>query len=376
MSKKLLLADDSITIQKVIQITFANEDCQLTITDNGDTAYERARELHPDLVLADVYMPGKNGYELCAAIKQTPSLQHVPVLLLAGSFEPFDETRARAVGAADWIEKPFESQTLIDKVTALLKAAAPAGAPAAISAAAAEPAPEPFDPFADVAFDTPATAAPAWADGPDDWSRLEQGAELPPVTALPDEFVFEDFAGPGPEFTLTDTAAPFAEAPPAAAFVPPPAGAPAFAAFDDGEDVLPLGDDDILGGEDLEPLAEMPTLTPWSRDEVASAEPFPDFAEFVADSSASFDQPSPAVDAAAEPPPAPVAEQAVATMAAEPRALVLSGAELEQLVERAVARAIEKLAGTVLEQVAWEVVPDLAEALIKEEIRQIKESAD
>jgi CheY-like chemotaxis protein len=377
MSKKLLLADDSITIQKVIQITFANEDCQLTITDNGDTAYDRARELHPDLVLADVYMPGKNGYELCAAIKQTPSLQHVPVLLLAGSFEPFDEARARAVGAADWIEKPFESQTLIDKVAALLSAASTAaGTPAAMPVVAAEPVAESFDPFADVAFDTPTPAAPAWPDGPDDWRGLEPGVDLPPATTLPDEFVFEDFAGPGPEFSLTDTAVPFAEAPPAVAFVTPPAGDPAFAAFDDGDDVLPLGDDDILGVEDLEPLAQVPTLTPWSRDEVPSAEPFPDFAEFIADSPVLFDQPAPAVEAAAAPLPAAVAELATATGAAAPRALVLSGEELEQLVERAVARAIEKLAGTVLEQVAWEVVPDLAEALIKEEIRQIKGAAD
>src|SRR5512137_835488 len=110
MSKRLLLADDSITIQKVIQITFAHEDYELTITDNGDSAFARARELVPDLVLADVYMPGRNGYDLCAAIKQEPALQHIPVLLLAGSFEPFDEVKARAAGADDWIEKPFESQ--------------------------------------------------------------------------------------------------------------------------------------------------------------------------------------------------------------------------------------------------------------------------
>lgn len=372
MSKKLLLADDSITIQKVIQITFANEDCQLTITDNGDTAYARARELHPDLILADVYMPGKNGYELCAAIKQDPALQHVPVLLLAGSFEPFDEARARAVGAADWIEKPFESQTLIDKVAVLLSAAP---APAVAPAAAIEPATETFDPFAEIIFDTPAAAASAWADGPDDWSRLEQGADLPPGNTLPEEFVFEDFAGPGPEFTLTDTSSPFAEAPPAA-FVTSPAADATFAAFDDGDDVLPLGDDDILGVEDLEPLAEVPTLTPWSRDDVAGEEPFPDFAEFVAAASAPLDQPLPVVEAAAEPLPAALAEPAATPVAAEPGALALSRDELEQLIERAVARAIEKLAGTVLEQVAWEVVPDLAEALIKEEIRKIKGSAD
>ena len=79
MSKKLLLADDSITIQKVIQITFAHEDYDLTITDNGDAALAKAQELKPDLVMADVYMPGKNGYELTAAIRQDPHLKNTPV---------------------------------------------------------------------------------------------------------------------------------------------------------------------------------------------------------------------------------------------------------------------------------------------------------
>jgi len=123
MSKKLLLADDSITIQKVISITFANEDYDLIVVDNGDAALEKARTSRPDLVLADVFMPGKNGYELCAAIKQEGGLKGVPVLLLTGTFEPFDENKASACGADGWIAKPFESQALIRKVEELLAAA-------------------------------------------------------------------------------------------------------------------------------------------------------------------------------------------------------------------------------------------------------------
>src|SRR5210317_281174 len=140
MSKKLLLADDSITIQKVIQITFAHEDYDLTITDNGDAALAKAQELKPDLIMSDVYMPGKNGYELTSAIKQDPDLQHIPVLLLAGSFEPFDEDKARSCKADAWIEKPFESQNLIDKVAELLSAA-PQADEAPAPATEAEPAP-------------------------------------------------------------------------------------------------------------------------------------------------------------------------------------------------------------------------------------------
>ncbi|MBW6513000.1 MAG: response regulator [Desulfuromonadaceae bacterium] len=158
MGKKLLLADDSITIQKVVGITFAHEDYVLTIVDNGDDALQKAQADRPDLILADVYMPGKNGYELCSAIKQDPSLAGVPVLLLAGTFEPFDEGKAKACGADAWIPKPFESQALIDQVEALLSAAPVAPAPVAPAPVAPAPvAPAPVAP-APVA---PAPVAPA-----------------------------------------------------------------------------------------------------------------------------------------------------------------------------------------------------------------------
>ena len=369
MSKKLLLADDSITIQKVIQITFANEDCQLTITDNGETAYERAREILPDLILADVYMPGRNGYELCAAVKQNPALRHVPVLLLAGSFEPFDEARARAVGADDWIEKPFESQALIDKVTALLSAAPAPAVPA--PAAPAEAAAESFDPFADLAFEEPAAAAPAWFDASDDWSRPERGADLPPAATAAESVVPGGDAGLGGEFASAATAPALA----ADAFPRTPASERDFDLFAADGEILPLEDDDILGGEDLEPLAEVTTLAPWSRDKVADDESFPTFAEFDAPLE-EFEAPVAPEVPQADTVPAVTTELAAAAAVAGPPATTLSGDELEQIVERAVVRAIEKLAGSVLEQVAWEVVPDLAEALIKEEIRKIKEGAD
>ena len=127
MAKKLLLADDSITIQKVVAITFANEDYQITSVDNGEDAVNKARELRPDVILADVVMPRRNGYEVCEAIKGDPSLRHIPVLLLAGTFEAFDEGRARAASADGHIQKPFESQALIDRVNLLCGKASVAG---------------------------------------------------------------------------------------------------------------------------------------------------------------------------------------------------------------------------------------------------------
>ncbi|MBI5544268.1 MAG: response regulator, partial [Deltaproteobacteria bacterium] len=120
MPRKLLLADDSITIQKVVAITLASEDFAITAVDNGEDAVARARDLKPDIILADVVMPRKTGYEVCELVKSDPGLKHIPVLLLAGTFEAFDEGRARAASADGHIQKPFESQALIDKVNGLL----------------------------------------------------------------------------------------------------------------------------------------------------------------------------------------------------------------------------------------------------------------
>jgi len=120
MIKKVLLADDSVTIQKVVKIILADGDYALQVVDNGEAALAKAQVDRPDIVLADVYMPGKNGYELCAAIKQEPTLAGVPVLLLSGTFEAFDESRALAVGADGWIAKPFESSALIEQIDGVL----------------------------------------------------------------------------------------------------------------------------------------------------------------------------------------------------------------------------------------------------------------
>ena len=120
MPKTLLLADDSVTIQKVVGITFANEDVELVTVDNGDDALVRARQIKPDLVLADIGMPGLDGYALCAAIRKDPNIGHTPVLLLTGTFETYDEERAREVGASGYISKPFEAQALVDRVQAML----------------------------------------------------------------------------------------------------------------------------------------------------------------------------------------------------------------------------------------------------------------
>jgi DNA-binding response OmpR family regulator len=116
MPKKILLADDSVTIQKVVSITLAHEDFDLTIVDNGSKAVSKAKEIKPDVILLDVVMPDKDGYQVCQEIKGNADLKDTPVILLTGTFEPFDADRAAEVGADDFIKKPFESHTLINKV--------------------------------------------------------------------------------------------------------------------------------------------------------------------------------------------------------------------------------------------------------------------
>ena len=122
MSKhKLLLADDSVTIQKVVNLTFADEGIEVTAVGDGDAAMQKFVEAVPDLVMVDVNMPGVDGYRICEMIKQDDETKHIPVILLVGSFEPFDEEEARRVGADDFLTKPFQSiRQLVNKVSDLL----------------------------------------------------------------------------------------------------------------------------------------------------------------------------------------------------------------------------------------------------------------
>lgn len=131
--KKILVADDSVTIQKVIALTFAEEPYEIQSVGSGSDALEKMKQWPPDLVLADVIMPQVNGYELCRAIKENEETKDIPVILLAGTFEAFDEEEARAAGANDYLTKPFESAELIEKVrnlTGPVVAAPPSDTPA------------------------------------------------------------------------------------------------------------------------------------------------------------------------------------------------------------------------------------------------------
>jgi DNA-binding response OmpR family regulator len=119
MSKKLLLADDSITIQKVVELILADEGFEIKSVGDGEHAWAAIKEFMPDIVLADIEMPKMNGYQLCEKIKEDENTSEIPVILLAGAFEPIDEDLLKEVGADDYIVKPFESQELISKINAI-----------------------------------------------------------------------------------------------------------------------------------------------------------------------------------------------------------------------------------------------------------------
>jgi CheY-like chemotaxis protein len=116
----LLLADDSVTIQRVIELTFADEDIDVVAVSDGDQAIARLDTVPPDIVLVDVGMPGKTGYEVAAYMKQSPHLSHIPVVLMTGAFEPVDAARAAGAGCDGVLAKPFEPQQVIGRVKELL----------------------------------------------------------------------------------------------------------------------------------------------------------------------------------------------------------------------------------------------------------------
>lgn len=129
MSHKLLLADDSITIQRVIELTFADEDVNVAAVGDGQQAIDRIEADPPDIILADVGMPKRDGYDVAAYVKSRPTLAHIPVVLLTGAFEPVDQARATAVGCDGVLAKPFEPHMVISRVKQLLKAASGSASP-------------------------------------------------------------------------------------------------------------------------------------------------------------------------------------------------------------------------------------------------------
>jgi CheY-like chemotaxis protein len=269
---KILVADDSVTMRRVLEMTFAGEDARVVTVDSAEAALNKVAELSPDVVLADVSMPGVDGYELCRKLKSNAASAKTAVIVLASQHHPYDDAKGRAAGVDDHVSKPFDTQAMIERVHQVLARprVSPAGAPAEAPKAAAAPKP-PAPP--------PAPAAPP------------QAPRVPPP--------------PAPQ--VAAAASPGLPAAPKVQLPPPPAATP----------------------EPVKPVA------------------------------------APALEIARPASPVAAAPAAVRGLGALETKLSGLGLSAEQLA------GVLALSREVIEQVVWEVVPDLAETLIKEEIRRL-----
>jgi CheY-like chemotaxis protein len=253
MAKKILLADDSITIQKVIELTFSDEDFDVITVGNGRLALERLPEVRPDIVLCDIIMPEKDGYEVCEHIKSNPSWSHLPVLLLTGAFEPFDQERAARAGYDGSLAKPFEPETLIAKVKDLLARAPSRPAPP-------PPAAAPVQAPTVVPFARPAALVPP---------PMEAAAPAAPAPSLGDGFITDE--------PFPDLGEPEPAAPPRAASVPTPPSPPLAALSEEESEMLsaPPPAEHRSAEDSASTVMFRPTELPWSEPAPAAPAPPP-----------------------------------------------------------------------------------------------------
>ncbi len=344
MTKTILLADDSVTIQKVIELTFMDEDYEVASAGNGEEALERLEELTPDVVIADVHMPGASGFDVARRSKQLHP--DTPVLLLVGTFEPFDEADFEACGADSYLKKPFDSQELLQRVGSLLESAPRAAAPAPVAEepAAEEPAfaPQPTesllpppggeeraggDPSA-WGLRTAPLAPPEEAGGdPSQWGLRSAPAapqeDLAGTRAVPD-LAREESAWPAPPLPDEPEEEPFPE------LATPRPSAP----HRGGEEIFSgLGFDEGDGSTEVQPPPDL--LADELEEEELSVHP-------------------PGVGQPAAAPAAGLSDDDV---------------------DRIARRVVELMGDGVLREVAWEVVPDLAEVVIKDRLRELESQA-
>ena len=365
--RKLLLADDSATIQKVIDLTFADEGVRVVAVGNGQDAIDQILELEPDIVLADVFMPSPNGYEVCRYVKTHEKLKHIPVMLLVGSFEPFDEAEARRVGADDILTKPFQSiRRLIDRVGALVtKPPVEKERPTAELPKVEEPQDE--EAFMDTyelevttadtlpleeaikesehKVEQPVAATESFpreenmetVDRNDSQSEsdvlLDLGEYEPVQASADDDFVLDLDDEPG------EVAAPAYAATPMRAFVEPEVKEAVAAAASGYESTYqPQVHSSFADTQEVPYASEV--------QDIAVVEPEPIFNE-----------------------PEPVAAAPAAAVPSAPASVDGLAPEMIDAIAR---RVVEMMSDKVVREIAWEVVPDLAELLIKEQLEKTK----
>jgi CheY-like chemotaxis protein len=338
-----LLADDSVTIQRVIELTFADEDIRVVAVSDGDQAIARIGTESPDIVLVDVGMPGKTGYDVAQHIKGSPALRHIPVLLLTGAFEPVDQAKAAEAGCDGVLAKPFEPQLVIARVKELLERSANGHDPQTVTAPAPPPpgdAPAADDPsqrskvarldnyFAqlDAAFSTLSDTTERPKQQPAQLDTLEwAGPTLPAEVPAPDPQASADWGSSSSNGDRTSAAA--MDTPPDAWGAPPQASE--------------------------EPPAPQPARQSWP----AALPALPD--AFAALLAAEQHEPIP---------------QAVTWPTAPTSSASSNGALSEEAIEQIARRVLGRLSDQVVRDTVAELVSAVAERLVQEEIERIKAS--
>lgn len=362
MPVKILLADRSITIQKVVEMLFSGREYEVACVSDGETAVNEATRTVPDVVLADVDLPRIDGYSLAARFKSIPALARTPVILMMSRDDVYEDAKGKQAGIIDYIAKPFESQELIGKVKKALAAAPPR---------LAEPAPAAYPP------PRPAAAAP----------RPVAPTTVKPKQAVPTD-IFDIISNAPSQAELTRTAAPVPVEEESVYEVEPvveeveapltreeakalPTGAKAVEEMRAGLGLTEKTEErqpEIVTFESFETALE-PPVQPTPLPKPVQATPAP---------------PRP-VTPSVQPPTLPteelrkMAEESMAKMAAEafkdmplPSLPKISDETIRRGIEEAVMKVARLMAREVIEKVAWEVIPQLAENLIKEEIERLK----
>jgi CheY-like chemotaxis protein len=294
----ILVADDNTNIQKMVTLAFEDRGITVVAVGNGEAAVRRMPDLNPDLVLADIFMPVRNGYEVCEFVKKDQRFAHVPVILLVGAFDPLDEKEARRVGADGVLKKPFvPPDPLIamvisaleknPRVVAELAKAKASLEPHAMPDAGASfevqtlPKPEP-KPLPDFPEPSPEEAALVYGFGKgvrtlDDDEKAVTAKEPPPPVAEADEEEGKDFETADSARDWRRTAMDFE-------ISAEDASRPAFSTVDglDPTDFFPFEDDDRKAEHHVEPpVAAVPetmqSFAPAVSDEVEL--PMPEHAE-------------------------------------------------------------------------------------------------
>jgi CheY-like chemotaxis protein len=389
-SISILLADDSITIQKVVGIIFGSDDYSLTIVDNGKAAVQKAQELQPDVLLIDALMPGMSGYEVCEAIRKDAALAAKPVLLLTGSFEPFDEDKARQCGADDHIIKPFESQQIVAKVQELYQLGLnrSSGTTPVVSDVVEAPViPQPVVAEETFEFEQTAQEIPAVEEDP---SIEESTFAFQPEPELDSSALFvSQSVKPEPLRTPDDPWGAFTQQPVAAVVAPAadsehvvspfdavqpdvmslvteePAELPVERAHHDniGASWVPVEEQTFEFREEYAVVPPEVAAETVMIEEPVKAEPAftPDVFEPVAACAPEIEKV----------PEVPQQASVQVTTVLEPVSEVPSAALA--LTDEQLKSALLSASKETIERIVWEVVPDLAEAMIKEAIKRITE---